>query len=82
MTLDMDEIVGESQFHKSVMYSYNERTHSFMFYTPSGDGKQIVPIGMFSPIIEEEIPYDPAALVELIADFMSREKHTFDIDVI
>jgi|TARA_R110001606_G_scaffold154623_1_gene296384 hypothetical protein len=53
-----------------------------MFYTPSGDGKQIVPIGMFSPIIEEEIPYDPAALVELIADFMSREKHTFDIDVI
>ena len=78
MTLDMDEIVGESQFHKSVMYSYNERTHSFMFYTPSGDGKQIVPIGMFSPIIQEEIPYDPAALVELIADFMSREKYTFD----
>ena len=76
----MDEIVGDSQFHKSVMYCYNDRTHSFMFYTPSGDGKQIVPIGMFSPIIEEEIPYDPAALMELIADFMSREKHTFDID--
>ena len=61
---------------------YNDRTHSFMFYTPSGDGKQIVPIGMFSPIIEEEIPYDPAALMEMIADFMSREEHTFDIETI
>ena len=82
MTKTMNEIVGESQFHKSVMYAYNDRTNSFMFYTQSGDGKQIVPIGMFSSIIEEEIPYDPAALMEMIADFMSSEKHTFDIDSI
>ena len=26
MALDMDEIVGDSQFHKSVMYCYNDRT--------------------------------------------------------
>jgi len=73
--------IGRPQFHKSIMYAYNRRTHSFYFYTPVEGGREIVPIGVFSPIGTEDIPYDPQAVVELIADTMSRDEGSYDFDL-
>jgi len=73
------KLIGKPQFHRSVMYAYNKRTHSFFFYTPV-EGRELVPIGMFTPILSEDIPYDPQEIVEQIADCMSRSDTTFDFD--
>ena len=35
---------------------------------------------MFSPLLTEEIPYDPQEIVEQIADIMSRSDTTYDFD--
>ena len=78
---EMKQIVGKPQFKQSVLYNYNPKAHSFFFYTPVGSGREIYPIGLFSPIQTEDIPYEPQELVELIADFMSRSgDDTFDFE--
>ena len=53
-----------------------------MFYTPvrPGIGKEILPIGIFSPLSRSMIPYDPQEVVEMIADVMSQSDVAFDID--
>lgn len=78
---EMRKMVGPPQFHKSVMYAYNKRAHAFYFYTNTGQGRELTPIAMFSPIYAEDIPYDPQAIVELIADTISREEGSYDFDI-
>jgi len=51
-----------------------------MFYTPT-QGREMVPIGMFSPLVHEEIPYDPQEVVEAIADTMSRSTSSYDFEL-
>jgi len=77
----MKKLVGAPQFHTSVFYAYNERLHTFFFYTPIGGGRELVPVGMFSPMTKSEIPYDPQAMVEMIADQMSREDGSYDFEL-
>lgn len=74
------KLLGDPQFHQTVLYAYNQRTHAFFFYTPDGDGREMVPIGMFTPLLSEDIPYDPQEIVETIADVMSRSNHSYDFD--
>jgi hypothetical protein len=76
---DIKHLVGTPQFHQSIFYAYNRRTHSFMFYAPI-QGRELVPIGMFSPLTAEDIPYDPQEIVEGIADMMSQSDTTFDFE--
>lgn len=76
------EIVGKPQFHQSVFYTYNEANNAFYFYTPvnTGVAREVVPIGVFSPINRKMIPYDPSEMVEAIADIMSRSEIFFDME--
>ena len=71
---------GTPQFHQSIFYAYNRRTHSFMFYAPI-QGRELVPIGMFSPLATSEIPYDPQEIVESIADLMSQSDTLYDFEI-
>ena len=80
LTDEQREMIGKPQFHNSVFYAYNPRTHCFMFYTPT-QGREMVPIGMFSPLVHKEIPYDPQEVVEAIADTMSRSTSTYDFEL-
>ena len=71
---EMKKIIGKPQFRNTVMYSYNRSRHAFMFYVPMGDGsKEMLPIGMFTPLISDEMPYDPQPIIEDIADLLSRD---------
>ena len=71
---EMKQIIGKPQFRNTVMYAYNRSRHAFMFYVPMGDGsKEMLPIGMYTPLISEELPYDPQHIVEDIADLLSRD---------
>ena len=71
---EMKKIMGKPQFRNTVMYSYNRARHAFMFYVPMGDGsKEMLPIGMFTPLISDEMPYDPQPIIEDIADLLSRD---------
>ena len=71
---EMKQIMGKPQFRNTVMYAYNRSRHSFMFYVPMGDGsKEMLPIGMYTPLISDEMPYDPQHIVEDIADLLSRD---------
>jgi hypothetical protein len=74
------KFVGKPQYNQSVFYTYNEKQNLFYFYTPVGDGREIAPIGMFSTINTDSIPYDPAELVDTIADTMSRAERMFSIE--
>lgn len=74
------KFVGKPQYNQSVFYTYNEKQNLFYFYTPVGNGREIAPIGMFSTINLEAIPYDPAEIVDAIADTMSRAERYFDIE--
>ena len=80
LTDEQKQMIGKPQFHNSIFYAYNPRTHCFMFYTPV-QGREMVPIGMFSPLATEEIPYDPQEIVEIIADTMSRSDTLYDFDL-
>jgi len=80
LTDEQLKLIGKPQFHQSVRYAYNQRTHSFFFYTCVGGSREMTPIGMFSPLLTEEIPYDPQELVEMIADTMSRSDTSYDFD--
>ena len=73
------KLVGEPQFKNSVFYTYNDKQNVFYFYSPIG-GREIVPIGMFSTINTDHIPYDPAEIVDGIADTMSRAERFFDLE--
>ena len=73
------KFVGEPQFNQSVFYTYDERKNCFFFYTPIG-GREILPIGIFSTINTDHIPYDPAEIVDTIADTMSRADRYFDLE--
>ena len=44
-------------------------------------GRELVPIGVFSPMMREDIPYDPQELVEGIADIMSRSNSSYDFEL-
>ena len=71
---EMKRIIGKPQFRNTVMYAYNPSRHAFMFYVPMGDGgREMLPIGMYTPLISEELPYDPQHIVEDIADLLSRD---------
>ena len=71
---EMKQIIGKPQFRNTVMYAYNRSRHAFMFYVPMGDGgREMLPIGMYTPLISEELPYDPQHIVEDIADLLSRD---------
>lgn len=80
LTDEQLKFVGKPQFHQTVLYAYNQRTHAFFFYTPDGGGREMVPIGMFTPLLAEDIPYDPQEIVETIADVMSRSDQSYDFD--
>ena len=73
------KFVGDPQFNQSVFYTYNSKQNVFYFYTPIG-GREIVAIGMFSTINTDHIPYDPAEIVDSIADTMSRAERFFDLE--
>ena len=76
---EMKKIIGKPQFRNTVMYAYNRSRHSFMFYVPMGDGsKELLPVGMYTPLISDEIPYDPTEIVEDIADRLSRDIESSD----
>ena len=76
---EMKKIIGKPQFRNTVMYAYNRSRHSFMFYVPMGDGsKEMLPVGMYTPLISDEIPYDPTEIVEDIADRLSRDIESSD----
>ena len=79
---DIKKLIGKQQFNQSVFYTYNEVNNTFMFFTPtnSGVGREILPIGIFSPLVRQKIPYDPQEVVETIADVISRSDFEFDID--
>lgn len=81
LTEEQLKFIGEPQFHRSIMYAYNRRTHSFYFYTPVEGGREIIPVGVFSPLATEALTYDPQALVETIADHMSRDDGSYDFDL-
>ena len=71
---EMKRIIGKPQFRNTVMYAYNPSRHAFMFYVPMGDGgRELLPIGMFQPLISNEMPYDPQHIIEDIADLLSRD---------
>lgn len=71
---EMKRLIGKPQFRNTVMYYYNRSRHSFMFCVPMGDGsREMLPIGQFTPLIHDEIPYDPQPIVEDIADLLSRD---------
>ena len=77
---DMKEIIGKPQFTKSIMYTYNQKTNTFHFYTYLG-GREIVPIGIFYPVLTHDIPYVPQHLCETIADAMSYDDGmSYDIE--
>jgi hypothetical protein len=77
---EMKEMIGPPQFKKSVMYTYNQKTNTFHFYTYIG-GREIVPIGVFSPVLTHDIPYDPQLLCETIAESMSHDDGmSYDIE--
>ena len=80
LTDEQLKLIGKPQFHQSVRYAYNQRTHSFFFYTCVDGSREMTPVGMFSPLLTEEIPYDPQELVEMIADTMSRSDTSYDFD--
>lgn len=79
---EFKKLIGKSQFTQSVFYTYNEVNNTFMFFTStnSGVGREILPIGIFSPLVRQKIPYDPQEVVETIADVISRSDFEFDID--
>ena len=79
---DLKKLLGKQQFTQSVFYTYNEVNNTFMFFTPtnSGVGREILPIGIFSPLVRQKIPYDPQEVVETIADVISRSDFEFDLD--
>jgi len=79
---DIKKLLGKQQFTQSVFYTYNEVNNTFMFFTPtnSGVGREILPIGILSPLVRQKIPYDPQEVVETIADVISRSDFEFDID--
>lgn len=79
---EFKKLIGKPQFCQSVFYTYNEVNNTFMFFTPveSGVGREILPIGIFSPLVRQKIPYDPQEVVETIADVISRSDFEFDID--
>ena len=76
---EIDALIGPPQFHNTVFYAQNARLHSFFFYTPV-QGRELTPIGVFSPMVTEDIPYDPQELVEAIADVMSRAEESYDFE--
>ena len=80
LTDEQIKLIGKPQFHQSIRYAYNKRTHSFFFYTALPGSREMTPVGMFSPILTEDIPYDPQEIVEQIADVMSRSDTTYDFD--
>ena len=80
LTDEQLKFIGKPQFHRSVRYTYNQRTHSFYFYTPTNNGREMTCVGMFCPIVAEDIPYDPSEVVETIADIMSQSNQSFDFD--
>ena len=68
------KVMGKPQFRNTVMYAYNRSRRAVMFYVPMGDGgREMLPIGMYTPLISEELPYDPQHIVEDIADLLSRD---------
>lgn len=79
---EFKKLIGKPQFSQSVFYTYNEVNNTFMFFTPveAGVGREILPIGIFSPLVRQKIPYDPQEVVETIADVISRSDFEFDID--
>ena len=79
---DIKKLIGKQQFNQSVFYTYNEANNTFMFFSPTNDGvgREILPIGIFSPLVRKKIPYDPQEVVESIADVISRSDFEFDID--
>ena len=80
LTDDQLKLLGTPQFHQSIRYAYNKRTHSFFFYSQVEGSREMTPVGMFSPLLSEAIPYDPQEIVEQIADIMSRSDTTYDFD--
>lgn len=80
LTDDQRRLIGTPQFHQSIRYAYNQRTHSFFFYSQVEGSREMTPVGMFSPLLAEDIPYDPQEIVETIADVMSRSDTTYDFD--
>lgn len=80
LTDEQLKMIGKPQFHQSIRYAYNQRTHSFFFYAALPGSREMMPVGMFSPILTEDIPYDPQEIVETIADVMSQSDTSYDFD--
>ena len=80
LTDEQLKFIGKPQFHRSVRYTYNQRTPSFYFYTPTDNGREMTCVGMFCPMMIEDVPYDPSEVVEAISDIMSQSNQSFDFD--
>jgi len=62
------------------MYTYNKKQNTFHFYTYIC-GREMVQIGVSSPYLTQDIPYDPQLLCETIADTMSYDDGmSYDIE--
>jgi|TARA_R110000803_G_scaffold121453_2_gene189518 hypothetical protein len=78
--LDLDALFGESLYKTSIGYAYDDSRNLFTFYVRDG-GHRMVPIGMFSTIIRQGIPYDPEHIVDSIAEQLSTYDLTEDWDL-
>ena len=74
-TQTLETIIGKPIFKQDIGYAYDGTKNIFTFFTP-GPGRRIIPIGMFSPITRDNIPYDPEHICEMIAEQIS----TFDFE--
>jgi len=71
----LENIIGDPIFKQNIGYAYDGNKNIFTFFTP-GPGRRMIPIGMFSSIVREGIPYDPEHICETIAEQIS----TFDFE--
>ena len=77
----LEQLLAEPQWQRAVRYSYSPATNVYTFFLP-GHGMQMVPIAIFSPIVRQDIPFDPEEVCETIAEAIAATPpdESFDID--
>jgi hypothetical protein len=74
------DILENSPFKQDVRYAYDAKSNIFYFYV-SGTQRNLIPVGMFSPISRDGIVYDPEHVVDSIAEQMSTFADTSNYEI-
>lgn len=78
--MDLSNLLKDSPFHRQVWYVWNPATLMYTFYVP-GEFRTLHPVGVFSPLTDEALTFDPNVVCEAIAEAISTANPDEEYDI-